>query len=273
MIPVGISYSGGTSSEWMIRAVIEGVIPRPKHIAVFMADTGDEHEWTYERAAMLEEACRAAGIPFFRGADRETLSESLFAVTHGTRTRTDTPPLWTENPGGGRGQLHQKCTKRFKTAVIRRMQSAWLRASNLPKRIESWIGFGNDEQNRANKAVGRLDVKWQSLGFPAIRMGASRAAQRADVERWTGSSPLFSMCVECPFKDPHRWRQTTPTDLRKAVQIDEAIRHGLEPAGIIEPCYLSDRLIPVERLVRDGDPQIDLPGFEAPGCDAGACFV
>lgn len=270
-VPVGISYSGGAASEWMIRAIINGVLPRPKNVAVFMADPGDEHVWTYERAAMVEDACRRDGIPFFRGSDKETLSGSLMAVRREGRTRTDTPPLWTENPGGGRGQLKQKCTVRFKTAVIRRMQSAWLAAEGLQKRIVSWIGFAQDEQHRANKAIARLDVKWQRLGFPLIGEGRNRAALRADVVRWTGSAPLFSMCVECPFKSPDRWRATSGVDLDKAIMLDEEIRHGLEGAGVDEPCYLSDRLIPVERLIRDGDPQPELPGLES--CDAGACFL
>lgn len=79
--------------------------------------------------------------------------------------------------------------------------------------------------------------------------------------------------MHCPYKTPNRWRQTDGNDLVKAYEVDEAIRHGLERVGVDEPCYLSDRLIPVEQLIRKGDPQPSLPGLDAPGCDGGACFL
>ena len=271
--PVGISYSGGTSSEWLVRSVIAGVIPRPENVAVFCADTKDEHWWTYEAMDRVEVACHNAGIPFFRDSHREGLAESVMAATRGERKRIDTPPFWTENQGGGRGQLTQQCSEVFKTAVVRRMQSAWLKSIGLPKKITTWIGFAADEQHRANKAIARKDVQWVDLDFPAIRYGAVRAQQRADVTRWAGRAPHFSMCVQCPYKTPNRWRQTDASDLVKAYEVDEAIRHGLENIGVDGPCYLSDRLIPVEALIRNGDPQPSLPGLDAPGCDGGACFL
>lgn len=271
--PVGISYSGGASSRWMIDALLNGEIERPAHVAVFFADTGDEHEWTYEDVAATEERCRREGLPFFRGSHRELLVDAVLSTTRGERTRVDNPPFWTENPGGGRGQLDTRCSKLFKTAVIRRMQSAWLKSLGLPKRITSWIGFANDEQHRANKAIARNDVQWQRLDFPAIRLGKNRAAQRADLARWQLAAPRFSMCRRCPFKSPKRWAQTTQSDMDGVFEYDDAIRHGLEHAAVEETCYITDRLIPVERLIRKGDPQPSLPGLEPPGCDGGACFL
>lgn len=273
MIPVGISYSGGASSRWMIDMLLAGEIERPEHVAVFFADTGDEHEWTYEDVAATAERCRREGVPFFRGSHREPLVDAVLSATRGERTRVDNPPFWTENPGGGRGQLDTKCSKLFKTAVIRRLQSAWLASLGLPKKITCWIGFANDEQRRANKALTRADVRWQALDFPAIRLGRNRAAQRADIARLGRKAPRFSMCRKCPFKSPDRWTQTTEHDLEGAFEYDSAIRHGLEHVAVTEPAFVTDRLIPLERLIRRGDPQPSLPGFDLPGCDGGACFL
>lgn len=272
-LPVGISYSLGASSRHLIELIINGEVPRPKNVAVFTADTGDEHEWSYEDGERVEERCKAAGIPFFRGSHREPLVDAVLSATRGERTRVDNPPFWTENPGGSRGQLDQRCSVLFKTAVIRRMQSAWLKSLGLPKQLSCWLGFGNDEQHRANKAVGRNDVAWQRLDFPAIRLGKNRGAQRADFDRWGLKAPLFSMCKRCPFKNPQRWAQTTKADLEGVYEYDEAIRHGLEHTEVHETVYLTDRLIPVEQLIKKGDPQPSLPGFEIPGCDSGACFL
>lgn len=272
-IPVGLNYSGGTSSKWMLYAIMRGLIPRPKHVAVFQADTGDEHEWTYEDIAKVRDDCKREGIDYFECRDpRETLVENVLAAIEGCATRADTPPFFTENQGGGRGRLRQKCTGRFKTSAIRRSQSLWLESIRLPKKISTWIGFGHDEQGRATKTVGKCDVQWARPDFPAIWLGVTRAAQRADFERWGVVAPRFSMCKKCPFKSPQRWMQTSKADQLEAIEYDEKIRHGLENAGVEETCFISDRLIPLERLIRKGDPQPTLPGLET-YCDAGQCFV
>lgn len=274
-LPVGAAYSGGTSSRWAIDAVINGEIERPEHFAVFFADTGDEHAWTYEDVEATEARCKSAGIDFVRCATHrgESLSEAIMSATRGERTRLDNPPFWTENPGGGRGRLTQRCTAIWKTRAIRNAQSAWLKAKGLPKRAKIWIGFAKDEQHRAIKALARNEVKWQRLDFPAIRLGRMRGQQRADIARWGGAAPMFSMCKHCPFKSPERWRQTPAKELEGVYEMDEAIRHGLEHVAVEEPAFLCDRLIPVEQLIRKGDPQPNLPGFEIPGCDSGMCFL
>ncbi len=275
-IPVGINYSGGTSSKWAIAAIMNGELERPEHVAVFFSDTGDEHEWTYEAVDETERECAAAGIEFVRTRTHRAinvLSDAILKVARGDIPRIDNPPFWTENQGGGRGQLAQRCTQIYKSRAIRRAQTDWLQRIGLPHRIESWIGFATDEAHRATKAIARNDLQWVTLGFPAIKANRSRGEQRADLVRWNMRAPAFSMCVICPYKDPKRWRQTTGADLAKAIEVDEAIRHGLERVGVHDPCYLTDRLIPVERLVRDGDPQSTLPGFESPGCESGMCFL
>lgn len=274
-VPVAIGYSGGTSSQWMVDAVLNGVIPRPEHLAVFFADAGDEHVWTYDAVDRTEERCRAAGVQFIRTRThrKESISESILAACRGERTRIDNPPFWTENPGGGRGRLTQRCTQIWKSRALRKAQAHWLALSGLKKRAQTWIGFAADEVHRANKAIARPEVKWATLHFPAIRLRVSREQQRSDVERWTGApAPLFSMCVECPFKNEERWKQTSAVDLPKALEVDEAIRDGMANVGVEEPCYLSDRLIPVADLLR-GRTRADLGKTEVPGCDAGMCFL
>jgi hypothetical protein len=270
--PVGISYSGGANSRWLVEAVINGTLPRPRHVAVFFADTGDEHEWTYEDAVRVEERCRAAGIEFIRCATHrgESLSDAIFAAARGERTRLDNPPFWTENPGGGRGQLSQKCTQIWKTRAIRRAESAWLARLQLPKRIVAWIGYGTDEQHRALKMLKDNDVLWQRPDFPAIRARLVRDQMREQLVRWVGSAPLFSACVECPFNTPLRHHQASEMDRRKAVLVDEAIREGLQHVAVEEPAFVSDRLIPLADLLRRGDRSAN--GAE-PHCNTGRCFL
>ena len=56
-LPVALNYSGGTSSRWMLDAVLNGLIKRPEHFGVFFADTGDEHEWNRWRAVQFRRSC------------------------------------------------------------------------------------------------------------------------------------------------------------------------------------------------------------------------
>lgn len=273
-LPHAIGYSGGSSSEWMIRAMARGRIARPERVCVVFVDTREEHAWTYVAVDEVEAACAEAGIRFIRCEAETRLGDDLIALADvdGTRTaRADHPPLFIAK-GHGRGRAIHKCTKHYKVAPMRRAISTWLDENGWTKEVVKWVGYAFDEAHRATKTVGNQDVQWERLYFPAVAEGVTRAQQRADLVAWTGRAPRFSMCVFCPFKSPRRWLQTEGPDLARAIEVDEAIR-DLDCIGLTDgPAYLTDRLIPVAELVRNGDPQPELPGLES-YCDAGACFL
>lgn len=269
MGPVAISYSGGTSSEWLVEAVIRGVLPRAPKVAVFFADTGGEHEWTYRHVAEVGARCQAAGLPFHRvRKPGPTLADHI--ISGGTRI--DQPPFFIDKGNGSRGRVPQRCSREFKRAVLRRAQRRWLRDHNYrsPK-VNVWIGFAADEAHRAAKAIANADVAWERMDFPAVRLGVTRADQRADLIKWTGRAPRFSMCVFCPHKTPDRWAATEGVDADLAIRVDEAIRDSDELGLTDGPAYLSDQLVPVARLVRR--PDLATEGADPTGCDAGACFL
>lgn len=278
--PVAVSYSGGASSEWMVEALIQNAIPRPERFAVFFADPGAEHSWTYQAVDDTEERCRRAGIDFIRCRShrQESLLDHIHNAIRERRTRMDHPPVWVEKQSGAKGQLQQRCTAVWKSRALRRAQSAWLKSIGAKKRIITWIGFGLDEQHRATKAVARKaktnEALWEVLDFPAIRHRRTREQQRADLVAATGRAPQFSMCTFCPFKTRERWLATEGADLAQAEQVDEAIR-DMSFMGVEEgPCFLSDELVPVERLKRlpPPPPNRQLQMFN-PQCMTGACFL
>lgn len=273
-VPVILSLSGGASSEWQFWAIVHGVVPRPPIVAAAFADTGLEHPWTYRRIAWLEVQLAAHGIPLLRSWREQSLGEHLLQMREWSSEREgrlDQPPVWIAK-GQGRGKAQHRCTREFKVAPMRRVITQWLRRNGLPKRCVKWIGYGRDELHRAQKTVAKQDVAWETLDFPAIRYGRTRAQQREDVERWAGSVPRFSMCEICPAKSPARWRATPPEDLPGCYAFDEMLRDA-DVIGLTDgPAYLSDRLIPVRSLIERGDPQPALPGLEE-YCDGGACFL
>lgn len=265
-----LSYSGGTSSEWPLQAMLRGIIRRPERFAVCMADTGEEHEWTYDRAAYVAQLCKDEGIPFLKCKDeRQTLGDHLIAKEG---THIDQPPLWFKT-GTGHGRAANRCTGRWKVAPMRRAVSQWLSETGQPKRVIKWIGFGADENWRATKAVSKAhrDVQWEALAFPGIRYGVTRGQQQEDLKRWTGSTPLFSQCIHCPHKNDDRWRQTPATQLKRVFAIDEAVR-DLSERGFDQEAYLSSALIPVRQLLKTGRRQQSLPHIDG-GCDGGHCML
>lgn len=273
-LPVVISYSGGASSEWLVEAVIRGVLPRPEHLAVVFSDTGWEHAWTYQAVAEVRDRCDSARIPFLaarrEGPSIRDVQLAIPSLPDGSRL--DQPPYWLRK-GMGRGRAVHRCTREYKIAPMRRAVSEWLAAEGLPKRVEKWIGFSADEVARALKteARARNDVGWETVAFPAIQLGRTRAQQRAELVQWTGRAPKFSMCVGCPYKSPARWLETPPDEQEQAIAVDEAIRDA-GAIGLECEAYLSDRLIPLRRMIERGDPQPLLPGLES-YCDGGACFL
>lgn len=267
---VAISFSGGKSSLWIIAAMLNGVIPRPKHVAVFFADTGLEHSWTYEAVAFAEKLCAANGILFVRCRQKELLGPALLDLRN--RTRADHPPFYIKKGNGGGRAMH-RCTRQYKVAPMRRAVAVWLKHISRKKRVVKLVGFAADEAHRATKAVGKQDVLWERLEFPAIRLRRTRELQKADLIAWYGWAPDFSMCTICPFKTPARWRATPPEQLPVVYEIDEAIRDS-SSVGLDEgEAYLSNRLVPVRELIEGGDPDPDGASAEDAGCDAGHCFL
>lgn len=268
--PIGISYSGGKSSKWMIYAMLNGILPRPEHVAVFFADTGEEHTWTYEDVESVAADCLRQGITFVRCTARESLGNHLLQIRTRNAKRADTPSLFIE----GAGRTLHKCTRYFKVEPMRRAASEWLRKIGQPKKITNWIGFASDEQARATKAVANAakGPKWERLDFPAIRLGKTRQQQADDLTRWGVPVPKFSSCTFCPGKTIKRWLDVPATQLARVIQVDEAIRE-LDQIGLTEGrAYLNRFCVPVVDLIREGIKQDELPGFET-YCDGGHCFL
>ena len=271
-VPVGLSYSGGKSSKWQLHAVLNGVLPRPEHFAVFFAHTGIEHEWTYEDVEDVRETCRKEGIKFIQCQRDELLDAHLLSIMPLNRTRAETPPMYVAKDGGGRGQIAHRCTREFKVAPMRRAQSLWLKEIGQPKRVEKWVGFAKDEIGRAIKAEAKRDVKWESLAFPAIRLGLTREEQAAQLKSWGVKVPRFSMCTICPWKTPGRWAATPEAQRKRAIEVDESIR-DLSNCGITDgEVFLSDQLIPVASLFKRTAAS-ETSALSDAGCDGGHCFL
>lgn len=272
-LPVGISVSGGGASIAMVLLMLRGVLPRPEHVAVFFADTREEHLWTYDEIDAVRELCGREGVPFISCSADEGLGDHLVNGALEQRPRADQPPLYVAKDGGGVGVAMHKCTREFKIRPMRRAQSEWLRSIGKPKQIIKWVGFTADETYRMIRSMEKREVEWETLDFPLARIGY----RRAQVDEFLAKhyhSVRFSMCIHCPAKTFPRWEATPVEQRTRVFSIDESIR-DMSRAGLTEgDCYLTDELVPIERLLRVGPRKALLPGMaQFLGCDGGHCFL
>ena len=267
-----INFSGGRQSELLVRLVLTGAVKPDAPVVVTFADTGGEHRGTYEAVNRIEAICEGA-LPFLRCREPGlTLTEALLDVPGAQPSRLDQPALFFQRQGGTVGRAAQRCTRKYKVAPLRRAVRQYMRDNGIPLRsgaVQRWIGFCRDEISRAQKAVARQDVRWETLEFPLIRLGLTKDKVNAWYAEHGLEPPPRSLCVFCPAKTPAMWRATEQCDLEIAVAVDEAIR-DLSCCGFDDPAYLSNRCMAVADIAAS-DVEDSVSYDE--GCDAGSCFL
>ena len=158
---------------------------------------------------------------------------------------------------GDRGMLLRTCTQRWKIAPIRR----WLQANRNGEPVEQWIGYTQDEVERAKPS----NVQYIANAHPFLEYGM----QRWQVEAWLGDNsldiPVKSGCVFCPYHGAPIWHEIkkNPRDWRNASSIDARIRSKRPDHS----CYLTTEC--VELPMASFNTQLSLWNEE---CE-GHCFL
>lgn len=275
-----LSYSAGKQSHALLKMVLMGQIPRPENFLVLNADPGMENSESYLFVAQAKAECERAGIPFLTA--QTTLFYDLTTFKERGLNRLDSPPFWTKNRiTGKRGRLMQACTPAYKISPINRELRKWIEEKfginhkatrGLPK-VETWIGFSADEQNRANKCFSK--VKYITLRFPLIERGMTKAQVSGFFLQHGIQEPPSSVCNACfsnglaYFEDMYDNR---PKDWEQAVMVDDYIR-DMRQIGIEDECYVSQTLIPLRELPKLNFLRGNPNEFRQYRCNSGACFL
>lgn len=282
-----LCYSAGVQSHAILRMVCDGTIERPTRFAVIAADPGMESEVSLSfrdnEAAAL---CKEANIPFIV-AQGPNLFHDITTLTQTSKTRMDTPPLWTDNGDGTKGRLKQKCTDRYKIQPINRaVRRELFRIWNIPTNrkgncalavgsVVRWIGFTADEQDRADSLLKSKHQKFVRFEFPLIERGMLKSNVVAMYLEKGWRIPVRSMCNACPWhglrslKEMHDDR---PNDWAQAVAVDEAAS-DLTQIGVRNPCYVSATLKPLTELAAMNFELPDVVENDLAQCNSGVCFV
>lgn len=282
-----LCYSAGVQSHAILRMVCDGTIERPKRFAVIAADPGMESEVSISfrdnEAAAL---CNEAKIPFVV-AQGPNLFHDITTLNQTSKTRMDTPPLWTDNGDGSKGRLKQKCTDRYKIqpinrAVRRQLLSLWGISTGrsgdcalAPGSVVRWIGFTADETDRRDALLRSKTQKFVRFEFPLIERGMLKSNVIAMYLEKGWRIPVRSMCNACPWhglrslKEMHDDR---PSDWAQAVAVDESAR-DLTQISVRNPCYVSATLKPLTELAAMNFELPDAIENDLAQCNSGVCFT
>ena len=276
-----LNYSAGKQSQCLLWIVLNGEIECPDPFLVLNADPGMENSETYRHIEEMRERCRDAGIEMHT-VPGPNLYRDLVQLRTTKKSRLDNPPYWIKKPNT-KGQLRQKCTSKYKIEPMDRFLREWLREKyGIPSKgrvagyVEKWIGFTRDEAIRI-KPSPRQYIRFR---YPLIELNMNKGdVMRYYMDRGLEIPPR-SVCNACFANAPGHYRdmaKNRPKDWQQAVEVDESIR-DLSQIGVVEgPAYVSDRLIPLKQLEKEGfrSRQMSLFGDDAEmySCDGGYCFV
>jgi len=259
-----ISLGAGVQSTTLALMAKHGEITPMPDCAIF-ADTGEEPRAVYAHLAWL---MAVGGLPFpvhvakaWDGLGKPGIKgplgdEILASVAGNTGIRGgygagshSRPPFFTLNEDGSKGMIRRQCTGDYKIDVIHQKLRRLIglkRGQHWPKdvAVEQWIGISTDEATRMKPSqVPAIRSRW-----PLIEAGLSRKGCLAWLRDHGYPEPPKSACTFCPFHSDTEWRRirdTDPEGWSRAIQIDEAIRHGLTRKSLSGALFLHAQRVPL----------------------------
>jgi hypothetical protein len=227
---------------------------RDYDVAIF-ADTQEEPEAVYAHLEWLKSLNRTPILVRSKGK----LGDDLLQWRNSTGQRYSSIPAYRLAQDGGIGAGRRQCSKEYKLEVINqtlRREVLGLRPKQrLPKDVEihQYIGISLDEGGRAKRISAFPRPSQVQLHFPLLEA----LWTRADCQRYlAGMVPHKvprSACVFCPYHSDAEWLEIKerPAEWRRAVEIDEAIRHHHKLDGTV---FLHERCEPLVQIKFDASP-------------------
>lgn len=170
-------------------------------------------------------------------------------------------PAFAKNEADQKWVMRRQCTSAWKIEPAHR----FLQQERVTDQVELWMGISFDEWERAKDSK----VQYITHRYPLIE----REISREDCVEWLRAHdlpvPPRSACHFCPYTYIDDWKDMAknyPEDFKKAIEVDETIRHAHEGST----AYLNRWHIPL----------VDIEAFEYKPkyaidseCDSGFCFT
>lgn len=272
-----INYSGGVQSSTILHLILQGDIPRPKHLLVLNADPGMENSGTYEYLEYMRDLCKLQNIEIHT-VPGPNLYNDILALKDGKLTRLDNPSYFVKKPNGKVGRLRQCCTKAYKIIPMNQFLRNYIKDKYgiskyavLPKQsVHKWVGFAFDEIDRISES----QQKYVRFVYPLVEL----RMKKDDCISYLNSKglpiPPRSVCNGCFANQLDYYKnmyENRPDDWQQAVNVDEAVRDW-NNIGVKNPVYVSNTVTPLKDL-----PQLEFKldkQAEADFCShPGYCFI
>ena len=215
----------------------------PIYDAIIYCDLGIEPAWVPKQVQFIENACKAAGIPFY------ILQSDLYRdymQDFGTR-RVAAMPFWTLDEEDKPGRISRRsCTVDYKIVMIQKFVRYKLLGYRPYQRLkpedigthELHIGFSNEESNRSFPSRHKMFEN----RFPLIEMEWERKdCYRYNLEVW-GLDSKASACLVCPFHRNYFFqhiKHNFPRDYASVVNFDDMLEARQPMSNIRNRVFLS----------------------------------
>lgn len=244
-----LSYGGGQDSWALLCKYANNSEFRaryaPGRFLVIMADTGDEHQHTYDHVDFTKQYCRQRNMEFIHlTADMGYHAEDWQNLRGFYRAKTAV----------GSKCFPKTCTDRLKLRPIYNYLEDWIgreygytsgykRAfkayAKEHGKIKIMVGIAKGEEGRVKRGI--PDEKWRAVSleiiYPLIDMGMDRQICQDYVRALTLPVPYPSNCILCPFMSEIEllWLyRNLPDDFQDWVNIE---RNKLEKYNHVEKNY------------------------------------
>lgn len=252
-----LSWGCGLQSTCLLEMSASGYLPK-LHAAIF-ADTGFEHDYTYDVFDFYAPRALKAGIEVIKIGDQNILGDAY---------RVNRLPLFVENSGR---QIKRQCTRDYKIRPIHRIIRDLLGVNRRGRLradlVTTWLGITIDEIDRAKPSR----VAFINHSFPLLDLNF----KRSDCEKWLSDRglpvPKKSSCKFCPYKTAQEWASLKANDNSSFALIAD-LEGYINKNGLVK---IGDQRKNVYFFPSGGLPQADFSAKNRPGvsemCDGGYC--
>ena len=257
-----LSLGAGVQSTTLALMASTSTGEMPPPTCAIFADTQAEPKGVYQH---LDWLTTQLSFPIYR----VTAGNLETAILNGTTTRRfASVPFYTTSDNKRGGMLRRQCTREYKVAPITKKLRELLRAVKYQRlpigSVELWIGISLDEIIRMKPNRER----WITNRWPLVERRMTRQGCITWLQTHGFPIPQKSACVFCPYHDNAFYREhkaKNSEEWQRAVNVDEAIRHGLP--GVHQSAFVHRSLQPlaVAPLEKPNQGQQELFGNECEG--------
>lgn len=247
-----LSYGGGVQSTALLAMCVTEEFGFPKPDLVVHARTQSELSDTDVHVALMEEWCRARGVPFIQPTAGSLERAQMGLEPARASGYPVSIPAYTESAkNSDGGMLRRQCTRHYKVDVVTQAVREYMgfakgeRIAGV-KRVRALLGISWDEVERVSESR----EAWITKGYPLVDARMSRWHCEDAIRRHGLPVPPKSSCVMCPFHSDEHWqwmKKERPADFARAVAVDEAIRDATR-RGADHPAYLHRRRLPLAQI-------------------------